>query len=130
MSQQLPPATQLGPFSGGEIVTGLRLVSTFVGAIVSVIVAGINGGCGCGTVRPMVWVMSVGRPEALSTATSSHTSPVCDGPSFVVGVEPPSTRVQYASPSPDRESKVLSPATAASDVSVTSCCSVLVSSSS
>ena len=36
-----------------------------------------------------------------STATSSHTSALCAGPSFVVGAGLPTMRVQYASLSPD-----------------------------
>ena len=65
-----------------------------------------------------------------SNATSSHTLAACPAPSFVVGAVVPTIRVQYPSRSPDRVISVRSPAVTDSDVSVTSCVSMLVSCSS
>ena len=93
MAQQPLASTQLAPDSGGEMVTGLRL-STVVGAIVSVIVASVRGGCGCGRDMPMMWLMSAGMPAASSTMTSSHISAVCAGPIVAVGVGVPTVRIQ------------------------------------
>ena len=75
------------------MTAGLR-VCTVTGATASSMVAGISGGDGFGTEMPTVWTRSVGMVADLSSATSSHTIPVCAGPNFVVGVWVPMTRVQ------------------------------------
>src|ERR1700687_5548844 len=134
MSQQLLPSNQFGPSSGDEMTAGLR-VETVTGATVAVIVAGNSGGIGSGMATPMACARVVGMldgpPSAgLSTATSSHTNALCPGPGLVVGAGLPRMRVQYASLSPDSVSSVLSPASTASDVNVSSCASALVSCSS
>ena len=93
MSQQLLASTQFGPTSGGTMTGGFR-VWTVTGATVSVIVAGNNGGCGCATETPIACTNSAGTVAPGSSATSSHTAADWDGPSFVVAVGFPMTRVQ------------------------------------
>jgi len=117
------------------MTAGLR-VCTVTGATVSVIAAGNDGGCGWASETLIVCERLVGMIGALpsagrSTATSSHTSALSPGPTFVVGCwELPRMRVQYASWSPARVSNILSPANTANDVIVTSCDRALVSCSS
>src|SRR5882757_589455 len=133
MSQQLLPSTQRGPSKGGEM-TGGSWVETVTGATSSVIVAGSSGGIGLVRFVTMVCESSCGTAGVLSVGpsmtTSSQTTALWPGPSFEVGSVPPSVRIQYGSRSPARLSSVLSPAFTATDDTVTSCPSALVSCSS
>ena len=117
------------------MTTGLR-VWTVTGATVSVIVGKSIGGFGCDSETPIVCARFVGIvggvPSAgRARATSSQTIALCPDSSFVLGVVGlPRTRVLYTSLSPDSVSSVLSPATTASDVMVTSWLRASVSTSS
>ena len=115
-------------------MTGGSSVETVTGATSSVIVAGSSGGAGLVRLTTTVCESSWGTAGVLSFApsmtTSSQTMALWAGPSFVVGSLPPSVRVQYASWSPARDSRVLSPALTLTDETVTSCPTALVSCSS
>ena len=111
------------------MTTGLR-VCTVTGATCSVIAAGNSGGIGLGTEIPTACIRFSGTAVPLSRTTSSHTTADCAGPTFVVGVGDPMTRVQYGSCSADRFNSATSRSRTVTDVNVTSCESALVTWSS